>query len=94
MEVKYDVKFEVTDEDKLEIYTYAYHLKFMLAVVLLLLAGIVGVAVTWHCGWKYGIAAFMLAYAIVLMLADGMFVVFMSRGINRLVKRKMENQES
>ncbi len=92
MELKHEIKFEVTDEDKLGIYAYAYHRKFMLTVILLLLAGLCGVAVTWFYGWEYGVCAILIAYAVVLLVSDGAFVLFMSRGTDKLVKQKIENQ--
>ena len=92
MEIKHEIKCEITDEEKLGIYIYAYHRKFMLAVVLLLLAGVAGVAVTWFCGWKFGMAAFMLVYVVSFMLADGLFTAFMTRAIDKVVKQKIAEQ--
>lgn len=92
MKLMYELKCKITDEDKLGIYIYAYHRKFMLAAILLMLAGVIGVAVTWFCGWKYGLAAFMSSYAAILMIADRMFTVFMNRAIDKVVRQKISEQ--
>lgn len=92
MKLMYELKCEITDEDKLGVYIYAYHRKFILAVILLMLAGIVGVAATFLYGWIYGFVAFMSSYAVILMIADRMFTVFMNRAIDKVVRQKISEQ--
>ena len=92
MKLMYELKCKITDEEKLGVYIYAYHRKFMLAVMSMMLAGLVGVAATFLYGWIYGFVAFMFSCTLVLMVTDRMFTVFMNRAIDKVVRKKISEQ--
>ena len=92
MKLEHEIKFEITDEDKLGIYIYAYRKKYVITAALMLVAGICRVAATLFFGWKYGLVAFLAEWVASLLFADGLFAVLMSKAIDKVVKQKIAEQ--
>lgn len=89
MELKYDIKFEITDEEKAGIMLRGMHHTMLSVLVLMIVAGIVGVTVAVFHGWYLGMGAFMFIAAVVLMLRGWLLSRFLYAGIDELMKQKL-----
>lgn len=92
MELHYDIKFDISEEEKKNIMVSAIYCELQTVVLLMILAGIIGVTMAVFCGWFIGIGAFMFVTAVTLILRDKIRSIFLNSEIDKLVKQKIARQ--
>jgi len=92
MELHYDIKFDITEQEKKEIIVSAIYSELQIVVLLMIVAGFTGVTVAVYYGWLLGMGAFMFVTAVVLMLRGWLRRIFLNAEISKLVKQKLARQ--
>ena len=92
MELHYDIKFDISEEEKKNIMVNAIYCELQTVVLLMILAGIVGVSMAVFYGWLIGMGAFMFITAMILMLRDKIRSIFLNSEIDKLIKEKIARQ--
>ena len=92
MELKYNIKFDFTEQEKKEVMVTAIYCELQIVVILMCIAGCVGVTVSVCCGWLLGMVTFMFITAVILMIRGWLRGQFVGYEIDKLVKRKLAEQ--
>lgn len=92
MKLNYDIKFDIDEVEKKNIMVNAIWCELQMVVILMIIAGIVGVSVAVFEGWYLGMGAFMFVTAVILMSRDWIRSRFMYAEIDALMKKKLAEQ--